>query len=269
METREVSHHHWTRESIATLRQLWDEGLSATRIAMKMGLNKNQVIGKAHREDFPKRPACNAYHAKVKPVTDQQRQIVRDLWETATYARITQYTGLGEGRIKAVARELELPERNPELTRPKIARSYRKKSRAMVARPAARIDRELPVSDTRAASPSRPGAATISGVLSSAVERLGSSPQVENLPGAVDPIQPRRVFSDTECQFIYGETRGQYRFCDAPCVARDNGAASPFCAEHYALCLIPVKKAEAERKAQRAADNAAGRMRWQAASAWR
>jgi hypothetical protein len=30
-----------------------------------------------------------------------------------------------------------------------------------------------------------------------------------------------------------------------------------------------VKKAEAERKAQRAADNAAGRMRWQAASAWR
>jgi len=270
METGEVNHHDWTRESIATLRQLWDEGLSATRIAMKMGLNKNQVIGKAHREGFPKRPACNAYHAKVKPVTDQQRQIVRDLWATATYARITQYTGLGEGRIKAVARELELPERNPELARLKIARLYRKKSRAMVARPAARNNRELPtLSDTRAASPSRPSAATFSGALSSAVERLGSSPQVENLPGAVVAAPPRRVFSHKQCQYITGNDRRDYRFCEAPVVENAMGRPSAFCATHFDLCLVSPKKAMEERKAQRAADIEAARVRWNPPSAWR
>jgi len=259
MEAGEVS-HDWTPANIATLRQLWDDGLSTAEIGRRMGLNKNQVVGKARREGFPKRAACNAYHAKVKPITDQQKQIVRDLWPTASFARITQYTGLGEARIKAVARELNLPERDPSLARSLMANAHRK-SRGTVSRPAVRNTRELPVFDARAASPS--------GVLSSAVERLGASPQVENLPGAGADDAPRRVFSEKTCQFLYGETRGEYRFCDAPCVARDNGAASPFCAEHYALCLIPHEKAKAARKAQREADTAAGRMRWQAPSAWR
>jgi hypothetical protein len=252
--------HDWTPASIATLRQLWDEGFTATEIGLKMGLNKNQVVGKAHREGFPQRPARNGFHEKQKPVTDQQRQIVRNLWATATYARITQYTGLGKKRILAIARELNLPERDPSLAH-LLSASAQRKSRGTVSRPAVRNSRELPVFDARAASPS--------GVLSSAVERLGASPQVENLPGAGADDAPRRVFSDKKCQFLYGETRGEYRFCDAPCVARDNGAASPFCAEHYALCLIPHEKAKAARKAQREADTAAGRMRWQAPSAWR
>ena len=255
-----MANYDWTRERVALLRQLWDQGLTATEIGLKMGINKNQVIGKAHREGFPKRAACNAYHAKLKPVTDQQRDIVRELWPNATYARITLFTGLGKKRILAIARELGLPERDPSLAR-SFSASAQRKSRGVVSRPAARTNRELPVSDTRAASPS--------GVLSSAVERLGPSPQVENLPGAGADEAPRRVFSDKQCQFIYGETRGAYRFCDAPCVASDTGKASAFCATHYDLCLISVKKAEAARKAQRAADNAAGRMRWQAASAWR
>jgi hypothetical protein len=144
------------------------------------------------------------------------------------------------------------------------------KSRDVVSRPAARNNRELPtLSDTRAASPSRPSAATFSGALSSAVERQASSRPERHLPGACADVAPRRVFSGTECQYLYGNDRRAYRFCDAPCVARDNGAPSPYCADHYALCLIPLPKAEAARKAQRAADNAAGRMRWQAPSAWR
>ena len=227
-----MTSHHWTPESIATLRQLWDQGLSATRIGMKMGLNKNQVIGKARREGFSKRPACNAYYAKVKPITDQQKQIVRDLWATASYARITQYTGLGEGRIKAVARELGLPERDPSLAHSLKANAHRKSQR-MVRRPAARSNRELPVSDARAASPSRPCAAIISGV-SSAVERRAASLPVENLPEAVAETPPPRVFLGTKCCHPIGDLT-----CDKPVRANARGLKSPYCPEHFALIYAP------------------------------
>ena len=223
-----MANHDWTPASIATLRQLWDEGLSTAEIGRRMGLNKNQVVGKAHREGFPKRAACNAYHAKVKPITDQQKQIVRDLWATASFARITQYTGLGEARIKAVARELNLPERDPSLARFLMANAHRK-SRGMVPRPAARAHRELPCSVQRAASPSRPGAATISGV-SSAVERLGASPQAENLPEAVAETPPPRVFLGTQCCHPVGDLT-----CDEPVQANARGLKSPYCPEHFSL----------------------------------
>lgn len=235
-----MANHDWTRERVALLRQLWDQGLSATRIGMKMGLNKNQVIGKAHREGFPKRSPCNAYHARVKPITNQQKQIVRDLWATASYARITQYTGLGEGRIKAVARELGLPDRDPSLAH-LLSASAQRKSRAAVARPAARTFRELPtLSETRAASPSRPGAATISGVASSAVERRAASLPVENLPEAVAETPPPRVFLGTKCCYVIGD-----RTCDEPVRANARGLKSPYCPEHFAIIYAapPAKSA--------------------------
>jgi GcrA cell cycle regulator len=233
-----MANHDWTRERVALLRQLWDDGLSTAEIGRRMGLNKNQVVGKAHREGFPKRPACNAYHAKVKPITDQQKQIVRDLWPTASFSRITQYTGLGEARIKAVARELNLLERDPSLARFLMANAHRK-SRGMVPRPAARARQELPCSVQRAASPSRPGAATISGV-SSAVERLGASPQVENLPEAVAETPPPRVFLGTQCCYVIGD-----RTCDEPVRANARGLKSPYCPEHFALIYAapPAKSA--------------------------
>lgn len=233
-----MANHDWTPASIATLRQLWDDGLSTAEIGRRMGISKNAVIGKAHREGFPKRAACNAYHAKVKPITNQQKQIVRDLWATASFARITQYTGLGEARIKAVARELNLPERDPSLARFLMANAHRK-SRAVVARPAARANRELPVSGARAVSPSRPRAATISGV-SSAVERLGASPQAENLPEAVAETPPPRVFSGTQCCHPMGD-----RTCNEPVRANARGLKSPYCPEHFALIYAapPAKSA--------------------------
>ena len=45
----------WTRELIARLRALWNEGHSAVEIGRRMGLSKNAVVGKAHRLDLPPR----------------------------------------------------------------------------------------------------------------------------------------------------------------------------------------------------------------------
>ncbi len=40
----------WTYERVEKLRQLWDEGLTASRIATELGnVTRNAVIGKAHR----------------------------------------------------------------------------------------------------------------------------------------------------------------------------------------------------------------------------
>lgn len=46
----------WTDERIATLKQLWGAGLSASQIANRLGgLTRNAVIGKAHRLGLPSR----------------------------------------------------------------------------------------------------------------------------------------------------------------------------------------------------------------------
>lgn len=39
------------------MRVLWDEGLSTAQIGLRLGISKNSVVGKAHREGFPGRPS--------------------------------------------------------------------------------------------------------------------------------------------------------------------------------------------------------------------
>lgn len=45
----------WNETTVARLRQLWAEGLSASKIADIMGATRNAIIGKAHRLMLPPR----------------------------------------------------------------------------------------------------------------------------------------------------------------------------------------------------------------------
>lgn len=45
----------WTEAQDATLTQLWGEGHSTVEIGRRMGMTKNQVIGRAHRIGLPTR----------------------------------------------------------------------------------------------------------------------------------------------------------------------------------------------------------------------
>lgn len=46
----------WTRSQIALLGKLWnDDGLTASQCASVLGVTRNAVIGKVHRENYPKR----------------------------------------------------------------------------------------------------------------------------------------------------------------------------------------------------------------------
>jgi GcrA cell cycle regulator len=175
---------------------------------------------------------------KASPWTEERLATLRAEWATgAPTAEIGRRMGIKKGAVIGKAHRMRLPAREAP------ANIVSPKSRGMVPRPAVRANRELPVSGARAASPSRPRAATSSGV-SSAVERRASSLPVENLPGAVAETPPRRVFSGTQCKFpLHGDERPVVpRFCAEP--VRDNakGCASPYCAAHYAECYATPAK---------------------------
>jgi len=47
----------WTEETIARLRQFWQDGHSTAEIGRRMGITKNAVVGKAHRLTLAPRPS--------------------------------------------------------------------------------------------------------------------------------------------------------------------------------------------------------------------
>jgi hypothetical protein len=165
----------WTPERDAELREYWAGDLSASQIGAKMAMNKNQIIGRAHRLKLPLRGV---------PVNI---------------------------------------------------------SRGVVSRPAA-FNPELPrARHMKAASPSRPRAASNSGV-SSAVERQASSRPERDLPGAVAETPPRRVFSHKQCQYITSSADRAHLFCEAPVVENAMGRPSAYCVAHFELCCIKPSK---------------------------
>ncbi|MAW98188.1 MAG: GcrA cell cycle regulator, partial [Sphingomonas sp.] len=48
----------WTEERIATLKKMWESGMTASQIAEELGgISRNAVIGKAHRLGLQSRPS--------------------------------------------------------------------------------------------------------------------------------------------------------------------------------------------------------------------
>ena len=47
----------WPTRDLDQLSRLWDEGLTASQIGLRMGRSKNSIVGKAHRLDLPSRPS--------------------------------------------------------------------------------------------------------------------------------------------------------------------------------------------------------------------
>lgn len=52
-----MSGNDWSDEKFQRLCVLWDEGHSTSEIGRRLGVSKNAVVGKAHREGLPARPS--------------------------------------------------------------------------------------------------------------------------------------------------------------------------------------------------------------------
>jgi len=59
----------WTESTIARLRELWSEGISASEIGRRLGISKNAVIGKVHRLDLPGRSCPLKQGGRSRPQT--------------------------------------------------------------------------------------------------------------------------------------------------------------------------------------------------------
>ena len=57
----------WNEKNIATLKKLWDEGLSASEIGRRMGITKSSAVGKAHRLGLSARPSPLKAAEKKEP----------------------------------------------------------------------------------------------------------------------------------------------------------------------------------------------------------
>jgi GcrA cell cycle regulator len=153
--------------------------------------------------------------------------MLRTEWATgASTAEIGRRMGITKNAVIGKARRLGLPAREAPAN---IAKQTGTRGPTAARSSAGR--------DVYSPGQSRP--VTISGV-SSAVERLGASPQVENLPGAVVETPPPRVFSGTQCCHPVGD-----RTCNEPVQANARGLKSPYCPEHFALIYAapPAKSA--------------------------
>jgi hypothetical protein len=195
-----------------------------------MGISKGAVVGKARRLGLPARESP----INGAPWTEEEDNILERIYAGEFIQKeICKQMNRSLFAIKARAKFLGLV----------AGRSASPQSRGVVSRPAARAHRELPkLSETRAASPSRPRAAINSGALSSADERQASSRPERDLPGAVAETPPRRVFSHKQCQYITHSEARAHRFCEAPVVENAKGRPSAFCATHFELCCIKPSK---------------------------
>ncbi len=171
------------------------------------------------------------------PWTPERVAMLRTEWATgAPTAEIGRRMGITKSAVIGKAHRMRLPAREAP------ANIAKQKSRGVVSRPAARSNRELPVAGSRAASPSRPRAASISGV-SSAVERRAFSQPERNLPGAVGETPPRRVFSRACCFPMWRDKdRPTHVYCEAPVAESADGKAMQYCAAHYAECYNNLAK---------------------------
>ena len=69
----------WTYERIEKLKQLWEEGLTASRIAIELGeVTRNAVIGKAHRLGLSGRMSAKSSKGGVSIIRKRKVHAKRD-----------------------------------------------------------------------------------------------------------------------------------------------------------------------------------------------
>jgi hypothetical protein len=94
------SPHQWTEEEIETLKRLWSEGMSLSKIAEQFGLTTSAVNHKVGSLGLPRR-----YQR-----SDRKDELLKKLWaEGVTFVAMAKDFGVTAGALEARAKRLGLP----------------------------------------------------------------------------------------------------------------------------------------------------------------
>lgn len=212
----------WTAERDAQLRNLWDAGLSGTKIGRRMGISKSAAIGRAHRLKLKSR---------ASPIATLSRP-----WTEEDDARLTQlYGGF-----------LSVDQIGEKLDRSKASIRYRAVHLGLVSKKGSAEHRaRLSGAQQKRTSPVQRAARTSAAPPSARGGRASFPPPAPDLPGvAPETLQQRRVFSGKQCKMVVSGDDEPLRFCDQPVIASAKGpnCASPYCLAHYAAFYIGTNK---------------------------
>ncbi|MBE7730744.1 GcrA family cell cycle regulator [Komagataeibacter sp. FXV3] len=196
----------WTEETIARLRDLWQQGLSTAEIGRQLSVTKNAVVGKAHRLGLKPRPSPIRRAAKAAPAP------------AATTAEAT-------AAPPAVENTPAAPK--PEVTATPVT------SAAPASEKAPAKAQAVP---TPAPQPKPAGATPVAEDAAPAPRATRAQPRAA-AKAALRPVsEPRRRSSQSCCWPLGDPGTPGFHFCGATPLP-----GKPYCAEHAQLAYVKLR----------------------------
>ena len=201
----------WTEETIARLRDLWQQGLSTAEIGRQLSVTKNAVVGKAHRLGLKPRPSPIRRASKGTPA-----EAVADTSAPAATESTPVAPSVADKETVSAPVVSKAPASQPEKAPAPSA--------AAPSVPAA----------TQAASPASAGDA-----LTGEPEAAARPPrsQARATRSALRPVsEPRRRSSQSCCWPLGDPGTPGFHFCGATPLP-----GKPYCAEHAQLAYVKLR----------------------------
>ncbi|GBQ43362.1 GcrA cell cycle regulator [Komagataeibacter europaeus] len=196
----------WTEETIARLRDLWQQGLSTAEIGRQLSVTKNAVVGKAHRLGLKPRPSPIRRAAKAAPAP------------AATTVETT--------AAPAATESTQAPSK-PEVTAAPVAAAVPAPEKAPAKAQAA---------PTPAPQPKPAAAAPVSEDAAPAPRATRAQPRA-TAKAALRPVsEPRRRSSQSCCWPLGDPGTPGFHFCGATPLP-----GKPYCAEHAQLAYVKLR----------------------------
>ncbi|GBQ57868.1 GcrA family cell cycle regulator [Komagataeibacter swingsii] len=192
----------WTEETIARLRDLWQQGLSTAEIGRQLSVTKNAVVGKAHRLGLKPRPSPIRRAAKAAPAPTAE----------ATVAPAAEST--------PVAPKPEVTAAPAATAAPAPQKASAKAQAAPAAAPQPKPAAAAPVAEDAAPEP-RPARAQPRTTAKSALRPVS---------------EPRRRSSQSCCWPLGDPGTPGFHFCGATPLP-----GKPYCAEHAQLAYVKLR----------------------------
>ncbi|WP_193360681.1 GcrA family cell cycle regulator [Komagataeibacter medellinensis] len=199
----------WTEETIARLRDLWQQGLSTAEIGRQLSVTKNAVVGKAHRLGLKPRPS--PIRRAAKPVTAAPAAESAAAMASAQAAPSSPAPAEVEAAPAAAAVPPPVPQAAPvvpvEASRPKVE----------VTAPTPAATAQEPAVEPRAPRP--------------------SARATRAAAAALRPVsEPRRRSSQSCCWPLGDPGTPGFHFCGATPLP-----GKPYCAEHAQLAYVKLR----------------------------